>query len=115
MERLISQARALPVPLKGVFHLAMVIDDAPLAALTAERFRTALDAALATENLSGPDALATLHARLAAGPRASDAKHENRTSPSRYGFHLRNSALHALVQSGGGGGNRTRDSIPPVE
>jgi acyl transferase domain-containing protein/acyl carrier protein len=40
--RLIADVRALPVPLKGVFHLAMVIDDAPLAALTAERFRTVM-------------------------------------------------------------------------
>ena len=40
--RLIDAVRALPVPLKGVFHLAMVIDDAPLAALTAERFRTVM-------------------------------------------------------------------------
>ncbi|MEO8352024.1 MAG: SDR family NAD(P)-dependent oxidoreductase, partial [Chthoniobacteraceae bacterium] len=29
-------------PLRGVFHLAMVIDDAPLAALTAERMRTVI-------------------------------------------------------------------------
>jgi NADPH:quinone reductase-like Zn-dependent oxidoreductase/acyl carrier protein len=29
-------------PLKGVFHLAMVIDDAPLASLTPERFRSVL-------------------------------------------------------------------------
>ena len=40
--RLLNEVRALPVPLKGVFHLAMVIDDAPLAALTADRFRSVM-------------------------------------------------------------------------
>jgi len=30
-------------PLAGIFHLAMVIDDAPLAALTTERFRTVME------------------------------------------------------------------------
>jgi NAD(P)-dependent dehydrogenase (short-subunit alcohol dehydrogenase family)/acyl carrier protein len=40
--RLISEIRAADIPLKGIFHLAMVIDDAPLAALTAERLRTVM-------------------------------------------------------------------------
>lgn len=40
--RLIGQLRAAAVPLKGVFHLAMVIDDAPLSALTGERLRTVM-------------------------------------------------------------------------
>ncbi|MEO5715206.1 MAG: SDR family NAD(P)-dependent oxidoreductase [Luteolibacter sp.] len=39
---LISEIRAADIPLKGIFHLAMVIDDAPLAALTAERLRTVM-------------------------------------------------------------------------
>ena len=34
--------RAAQQPLRGVFHLAMVIDDAPLAALTRERMRTVM-------------------------------------------------------------------------
>lgn len=41
-EKLFAQIRASGRPLKGVFHLAMVIDDAPLASLTPERFRTVL-------------------------------------------------------------------------
>src|SRR5262249_55399611 len=32
-----------PYPLRGVFHLAMVIDDAPLAALTSERMRSVFE------------------------------------------------------------------------
>ncbi len=39
---LISGLRAAKTPLKGIFHLAMVIDDAPLSALTAERLRTVM-------------------------------------------------------------------------
>lgn len=39
---LISELRAAKTPLKGIFHLAMVIDDAPLSALTAERLRTVM-------------------------------------------------------------------------
>ncbi|MEO5913512.1 MAG: SDR family NAD(P)-dependent oxidoreductase [Luteolibacter sp.] len=42
VEGLISEIRAADIPLKGIFHLAMVIDDAPLAALTAERLRTVM-------------------------------------------------------------------------
>ena len=37
--QLVERIRATGHPLKGVFHLAMVIDDAPLADLTPERFR----------------------------------------------------------------------------
>ena len=40
VKELISGLRAAETPLKGIFHLAMVIDDAPLSALTAERLRT---------------------------------------------------------------------------
>ena len=42
VKRLIDQTRASSVPLKGVFHLAMVIDDAPLSALTSERLRVVM-------------------------------------------------------------------------
>ena len=35
--RLVAEIRAGDQPLRGVFHLAMVIDDAPLASLTRER------------------------------------------------------------------------------
>jgi len=42
VQRLLTGLRASAVPLKGVFHLAMVIDDAPLSALTSERFRTVM-------------------------------------------------------------------------
>jgi acyl transferase domain-containing protein/acyl carrier protein/SAM-dependent methyltransferase len=42
VSRLIGEARAGAVPLKGIFHLAMVIDDAPLSALTSERLRTVM-------------------------------------------------------------------------
>ena len=38
--RLLAEIRAGGQPLRGVFHLAMVIDDAPLAALTRERMQT---------------------------------------------------------------------------
>ena len=37
--RLLAEIRAGDQPLRGVFHLAMVIDDAPLAALNRERMR----------------------------------------------------------------------------
>ncbi len=37
VSRLLAEIAAGPQPLRGVFHLAMVIDDAPLAALTRER------------------------------------------------------------------------------
>ena len=40
--RLLAKISAAKYPLKGVFHLAMVIDDAPLAMLTRERMRTVL-------------------------------------------------------------------------
>lgn len=42
ISRLLAEIRAGAQPLRGVFHLAMVIDDAPLAALNAERFRTVM-------------------------------------------------------------------------
>ncbi len=42
VKSLISEIRDAGIPLKGIFHLAMVIDDAPLAALTAERLRTVM-------------------------------------------------------------------------
>ncbi len=40
--RLLAEIRAGDQPLRGVFHLAMVIDDAPLAALNCERMRTVM-------------------------------------------------------------------------
>ncbi len=40
--RLLTEISAAGIPLKGVFHLAMVIDDAPLAALTRERMQSVL-------------------------------------------------------------------------
>jgi acyl carrier protein len=40
--RLISESRSPLHPLKGVFHLAMVIDDAPLGVLTRERLRNVM-------------------------------------------------------------------------
>jgi acyl transferase domain-containing protein/NADPH:quinone reductase-like Zn-dependent oxidoreductase/SAM-dependent methyltransferase/acyl carrier protein len=40
--RLITRVRASETPLRGVFHLAMAIDDAPLAALTRERMRAVM-------------------------------------------------------------------------
>jgi NADPH:quinone reductase-like Zn-dependent oxidoreductase/acyl carrier protein len=42
IQRLLNDIAATKIPLKGVFHLAMVIDDAPMAALTRERMRTVL-------------------------------------------------------------------------
>src|SRR5262249_60907365 len=42
VSRLLAEIRAGDQPLRGVFHLAMVIDDAPLAALSRERLRTVL-------------------------------------------------------------------------
>jgi NADPH:quinone reductase-like Zn-dependent oxidoreductase/SAM-dependent methyltransferase/acyl carrier protein/short-subunit dehydrogenase len=42
VKRLIRESNAPSVPLKGIFHLAMVIDDAPLSALTPERMRTVM-------------------------------------------------------------------------
>ncbi|RYZ65334.1 MAG: SDR family NAD(P)-dependent oxidoreductase, partial [Proteobacteria bacterium] len=39
VQRLVSEAGTSSVPLKGLFHLAMVIDDAPLSALNVERLR----------------------------------------------------------------------------
>jgi acyl transferase domain-containing protein/NADPH:quinone reductase-like Zn-dependent oxidoreductase/acyl carrier protein/short-subunit dehydrogenase len=41
--RLLKDIRTAGQPLRGVFHLAMVIDDAPLAVLTRERMRTVLE------------------------------------------------------------------------
>ena len=40
--RLLAEIRAGDQPLRGLFHLAMVIDDAPLSALTRERMRTVM-------------------------------------------------------------------------
>ena len=40
--RLIAEIRLAGTPLKGVFHLAMVIDDAPLVSLTRERMRSVM-------------------------------------------------------------------------
>ena len=42
VERLFGEIRTSAHPLRGVFHLSMVIDDAPLAALTPERMRSVL-------------------------------------------------------------------------
>ncbi len=42
VKRLLAKISSAGHPLKGVFHLAMVIDDAPLAMLTRERMRTVL-------------------------------------------------------------------------
>ncbi len=42
VERLTAEIRSTARPLKGVFHLAMVIDDAPLVSLTRERFRSVM-------------------------------------------------------------------------
>src|SRR5204863_8097875 len=42
VKRLVKEAGSESAPLKGIFHLAMVIDDAPLSALTAERLRTVM-------------------------------------------------------------------------
>ncbi|MFN0076003.1 MAG: SDR family NAD(P)-dependent oxidoreductase [Prosthecobacter sp.] len=42
IKRLLTDIAATKIPLKGVFHLAMAIDDAPMAALTRERMRTVL-------------------------------------------------------------------------
>lgn len=40
--RLFTEIRSLGQPLRGVFHLAMVIDDAPLAALNLERMKSVI-------------------------------------------------------------------------
>jgi NADPH:quinone reductase-like Zn-dependent oxidoreductase/acyl carrier protein/NADP-dependent 3-hydroxy acid dehydrogenase YdfG len=42
VKSLIKKAASGKIPLKGVFHLAMVIDDAPLSALTPERLRVVM-------------------------------------------------------------------------
>jgi len=42
VSRLLAEIRAAEQPLRGVFHLAMVIDDAPLAALNRERLQTVM-------------------------------------------------------------------------
>jgi acyl transferase domain-containing protein/acyl carrier protein len=42
VSRLLAEIRASDQPLRGVFHLAMVIDDAPLAALNRERLRSVM-------------------------------------------------------------------------
>jgi acyl transferase domain-containing protein/NADPH:quinone reductase-like Zn-dependent oxidoreductase/SAM-dependent methyltransferase/acyl carrier protein len=44
VRRLFSEIESCGQPLRGLFHLAMVIDDAPLVALTSERMRTVLGA-----------------------------------------------------------------------
>jgi acyl transferase domain-containing protein/NADPH:quinone reductase-like Zn-dependent oxidoreductase/SAM-dependent methyltransferase/acyl carrier protein len=43
VRRLFAEIKSLGQSLRGIFHLAMVIDDAPLAALTPERMRTVLE------------------------------------------------------------------------
>ena len=43
VRRLFAEIDSRRQPLRGVFHLAMVIDDAPLAALTPERMRNVLE------------------------------------------------------------------------
>ncbi len=40
--RLMAEIRSAGPPLKGLFHLAMVIDDAPIASLTRERMRSVM-------------------------------------------------------------------------
>jgi acyl transferase domain-containing protein/NADPH:quinone reductase-like Zn-dependent oxidoreductase/SAM-dependent methyltransferase/acyl carrier protein len=40
--RLIAEIRSADRPLRGIFHLAMVIDDAPLVSLTPERMRSVM-------------------------------------------------------------------------
>ena len=40
--RLIAEIRSADRPLKGIFHLAMVIDDAPLVSLTRDRLRSVM-------------------------------------------------------------------------
>jgi NAD(P)-dependent dehydrogenase (short-subunit alcohol dehydrogenase family)/acyl carrier protein len=42
VSRIMSEIRSANRPLKGVFHLAMVIDDAPLSALTRDRMQSVL-------------------------------------------------------------------------
>jgi acyl transferase domain-containing protein/acyl carrier protein len=42
VNRIMSEIRSANRPLKGVFHLAMVIDDAPLSALTRDRMQSVL-------------------------------------------------------------------------
>ena len=42
VERLIAEIRSAGRPLKGLFHLAMLIDDAPLVSLTRERIRNVM-------------------------------------------------------------------------
>ncbi|MEQ1860228.1 MAG: SDR family NAD(P)-dependent oxidoreductase [Chthoniobacteraceae bacterium] len=42
ISRLLAEIRAGDQPLRGLFHLAMVIDDAPLSALTRERMHTVM-------------------------------------------------------------------------
>ncbi|MBV8097990.1 MAG: SDR family NAD(P)-dependent oxidoreductase [Verrucomicrobia bacterium] len=42
VNRIMTEIRSENRPLKGVFHLAMVIDDAPLAALTRDRMKSVL-------------------------------------------------------------------------
>jgi acyl transferase domain-containing protein/NADPH:quinone reductase-like Zn-dependent oxidoreductase/SAM-dependent methyltransferase/acyl carrier protein len=42
VKRMLKEIEAAGVPLKGVFHLAMVIDDAPMGVLNRERMRTVL-------------------------------------------------------------------------
>src|SRR4029077_20770958 len=43
VRKLFAEVESFEQPLRGLFHLAMVIDDAPLAALTAQRMRTVLE------------------------------------------------------------------------
>jgi acyl transferase domain-containing protein/NADPH:quinone reductase-like Zn-dependent oxidoreductase/SAM-dependent methyltransferase/acyl carrier protein len=43
VRKLFAEVESFGQPLRGLFHLAMVIDDAPLSALTAPRMRTVLE------------------------------------------------------------------------
>lgn len=43
VKRLIKQTGSAAAPLKGIFHLAMVIDDAPLSALNPDRMRSVME------------------------------------------------------------------------
>jgi NAD(P)-dependent dehydrogenase (short-subunit alcohol dehydrogenase family)/acyl carrier protein len=42
VQRVLRDASSGPIPLKGIFHLAMVVDDAPLSELTTERLRAVI-------------------------------------------------------------------------
>lgn len=42
VKKLMTKLRSAKIPLKGIFHLAMVIDDAPMSVLTSERMRSVI-------------------------------------------------------------------------